>query len=138
MVWTIVHTTSGKQYQCISCKEIYGKKQAATYTAKSAIKTGRIQKPGVGSGNNQPSYTDHPRFVSGKGFFQKERGIIRAERRYCERCGADLKYITRGYWCVHHRDHNRLNNTRDNYELLCKRCHVNEHKEETKITRWGI
>ena len=46
----------------------------------------------------------------------------------CERCGNKIDATARGTWAGHHKDHNRLNNTKDNLEVLCKRCHQIEHE----------
>lgn len=46
----------------------------------------------------------------------------------CERCGTHIDDSVRGTWAGHHKDHNRQNNTKDNLEVLCKRCHQIEHR----------
>lgn len=46
----------------------------------------------------------------------------------CERCGSTIDVSRRGTWAGHHKDHNRLNNTPENLEVLCKRCHQIEHE----------
>lgn len=46
---------------------------------------------------------------------------------YCEQCHVFIDYLNTYKWCVHHKDHNRTNNTLENLELLCKRCHQLEH-----------
>lgn len=61
------------------------------------------------------------------------RNKIRAERRYCASCNKDLLSVGRYDWVVHHIDHNRRNDTIDNFDLLCKSCHQAHHlvKDET-------
>ena len=56
----------------------------------------------------------------------KER--LKALSYCCERCGNKIDVSVRGTWAGHHKDHNRLNNTKDNLEVLCKRCHQIEHE----------
>jgi len=46
----------------------------------------------------------------------------------CERCGTTIDASKKGSWSGHHKDHNRLNNIKDNLEVLCKRCHQIEHE----------
>lgn len=47
----------------------------------------------------------------------KERG----ER--CERCGYDKREILH----VHHKNRNRLDNRKENLEIVCPNCHYEEH-----------
>lgn len=46
----------------------------------------------------------------------------------CERCGVSLVDASKSHWAGHHKDHDRTNNTIDNLEVLCKRCHQIEHE----------
>lgn len=46
----------------------------------------------------------------------------------CERCGSSIDAARRGTWAGHHKDHDRSNNTPENLEVLCKRCHQVEHE----------
>ena len=49
-------------------------------------------------------------------------GIYRRfKKSNCERCNSENKLL------VHHKDHNRLNNSIDNLETLCYRCHMVHH-----------
>lgn len=91
------------------------------------IRNGLIQKPGVGSGNNQKLGEDHPSYKHGWYIADRLRGEIKA-RGFCERCQADLRTANRWLWVVHHKDHNHFNNVLENLELLCKRCHQLEHE----------
>lgn len=70
---------------------------------------------------------DNPQYKNGVGFFSRKREEIKERIGKCERCGKDLTYASHYEWCVHHKDHNHFNNSEDNYELLCKRCHQLEH-----------
>lgn len=47
----------------------------------------------------------------------------------CGRCQSEDKLE------VHHKDRNRSNNEIENLEVLCRECHVDEHKGENKRTR---
>jgi hypothetical protein len=94
---------------------------------KKAIEDGTIDRFGVGKGGSQPKGKNSPYYKNGIGYFHKKSSLMKKEIRYCERCGKDLKYAKHGYWCVHHKDHNRDNNIDSNFELLCKRCHQLEH-----------
>lgn len=92
------------------------------------IRHGLIDRPGVGSGNNQGLGKDHHSYTNGIGCdFQNQRASIKKGRRYCNRCEEDLIDAGRYHWCVHHIDHDRTNNSINNMELLCKRCHQIEH-----------
>ena len=45
----------------------------------------------------------------------------------CERCGSTRNVD------VHHKDRNHLNNTPENLELLCRSCHMKEHRKVAKL-----
>lgn len=47
----------------------------------------------------------------------------------CERCTSCVDLI------VHHKDKNRKNNTKENFEVLCTSCHAIIHKRITNIIR---
>ncbi len=92
------------------------------------IKHGLVQKPGVGKGGNNAKGEEDSQFKTGIMYFQRIRGVIRKERRYCEECGKDLINASRFEWAVHHIDHDRTNNHDSNFQLLCKRCHQIHHE----------
>ena len=48
---------------------------------------------------------------------------------YCRRCGEDklIKYLN-----VHHIDHDRTNDTEENFEILCSACHREHHNTRGK------
>lgn len=61
----------------------------------------------------------------------------------CERCGLELLYpglkapkeeSYKRRANVHHRDRNRRNDHRSNLELLCPKCHLDEHRGD----RWNV
>lgn len=113
---------------CKECAEKLWKSKAAQYQQDYRIRTGKVQKPGVGKGGNVKKGSEHHSFKNGLGCnFQDQRRKVKQERRYCERCNTDLIDATRYQWCVHHKDHDRNNNVDSNFELLCKRCHQIEH-----------
>ena len=82
---------------------------------KSRVKRGLIQKPGVGSGNNQ---TKDIKESSPKVACKKALQLLPS---ICNRCG-DTKNLL-----AHHIDHDRSNNNISNFEILCKKCHQNHH-----------
>lgn len=89
----------------------------------------RTKHPGVGKGGAPHSEQANPMFKDGLCVFRrwaKER--LKVLSYCCERCGKTIDATTRGTWAGHHKDHNRLNNTKDNLEVLCKRCHQLEHE----------
>lgn len=83
---------------------------------------------GKSGGNYGRTGADHWAWKNGISVFERTRGAIRDEIGSCERCGKDLQSASWAEWCIHHRDHDRTNNTRENFELLCKRCHQLEHR----------
>jgi ribosomal protein L13E len=83
---------------------------------------------GVGKGGANKKGRDNPQYKTGMGEFVRLRDGMRKTITECERCGKDLKDASRFEWCVHHIDHDRTNNVRENLEMLCKRCHQLEHE----------
>ena len=112
---------------CKECSIARAKASALRRSYKHKLKNNLIKKPGVGKGGNNSSGSDDDQYKNGIGYFMKIRGVIRQTRRYCERCGKDLLNASRYEWAVHHRDHDRTNNSDSNFELLCKKCHQIEH-----------
>lgn len=84
--------------------------------------------PGVGKGGFPHRGEAHPLFKHGRYTYETTRREIKAEVGRCERCSTDLSEATRYQWVIHHRDHNPYNYSRENLELLCKRCHQIEHE----------
>lgn len=83
---------------------------------------------GVGKGGANAIGPNDSQYTSGIKIFQKARRLIKIVIQFCERCGLDLEDAKAGYWCVHHKDHDRTNNVPENWELLCKKCHQLEHE----------
>ena len=103
--------TGRNQKRCLACVKIL----KAEYWRVWAAKSGRIVRPGVGSGNAQGRGKSHHSYKNGTGIFRQ------FTKDACERCGS-----TR-FLCAHHKDRNRQNNLSSNIETLCKRCHQVEH-----------
>lgn len=123
-----IYKPSGKcsKYCSVYCRRVVErKKHKEIYTPERVRKQGGT--PGVGKGGKTGSGERNPVYKNGIGIFQEKRKQIRDIRRYCERCGKDLKYVGRYHWCIHHIDHDRTNNSPSNWELLCKSCHQIEH-----------
>ena len=112
---------------CKICSQNRAKTSSRKRTQNYRILHGLIQKPYVGKGGNNASGETDSQYICGSVFFQKRRKEILAERKQCERCSKLLFPPQRYMWVVHHRDHDRSNNSEENFELLCKRCHQLEH-----------
>lgn len=50
--------------------------------------------------------------------------VMKNEPQICSRCGRTKRLI------VHHKDRNITNNVKSNLEILCRRCHQKEHKDD--------
>jgi hypothetical protein len=123
---------------CSSCQDQVketNKIKARQQTQNYRIKNGLIQKPGVGSGNNQKLGEEHPSYKHGWYVADRLRKEVKSDRRYCERCDTDLLNVDRWQWVVHHKDHDHYNNVVTNLELLCKRCHQIEHECHKAFTK---
>lgn len=93
---------------------------------------------GVGSGNSSKnkSHYNHPSFKTG---IQAYRNIYKdayivprkdGKKMVCALCGSD-KYL-----CIYHLDHNRENNSIENLQCLCKKCHQKHHIKRDKKGRF--
>lgn len=121
-----IYTPTGScSKYCDACKEEQRKAYMREAQYKYRAKQGKPTF--VGKGGSNKKFTSSPFFKNGIGNFIRLRKQIKEEVRYCEECGKDLLSATRYEWCVHHIDHNRSNNIRENMKLLCKRCHQLTH-----------
>lgn len=106
-------------------------KRILSEKAKEGIKRrslARAKNPGVGKGGAPHRGVNHPLFKHGRYTYETLRPEIKAEIGKCERCSVDLHEATHYMWVIHHKDHNPYNYSKDNLELLCKRCHQIEHE----------
>jgi hypothetical protein len=83
---------------------------------------------GVGRGGSNKQGKAHHQYKSGIGLFRKRSKELLKSKAKCNRCGKNLLYVKHFYRCVHHKDRDRTNNSWENLELLCKRCHQLEHE----------
>lgn len=129
---------------CNACGKPYkptGRNQKyCSYTCSAPIRVARSRayydkhyRTGTGSGGNQQGANNHQWKGGASPYFYQRKKLDSLASPACERCGTDLsKYVrnanNRGYWTVHHKDHNTSNNDLGNLELLCKRCHQVEHR----------
>ena len=123
---------------CIRCNmPIIGKYKSAKYCSircrqaeisyRHRVKTGKIRKPGVGSGGNQLDKDNH-QYKTGIGLYSK-KGFENLPN-ICNRCKGNINLL------VHHIDHNRSNNELNNLEILCKKCHQAHHTRRDESGRY--
>ena len=118
--------TGPRSSKCNVCKDIANKATRERTYMRACIKHGINY--GAGTGNFEHSKgTDSKCYSSGKGEYVRARKEMLEELKCCERCGKDLLNVHYTERVVHHRDHDRSNNARSNFELLCKRCHQIHH-----------
>lgn len=117
---TFISTGRNHKY-CVSCA-----KQRQREAIKSwAIKNGRLN--GKGSGSSTSPGELNPNYIHGRCTFRRKAQEKRLLNGVCERCKKDLTSASQWEWAGHHKDHNQNNNSDNNLELLCKRCHQLEH-----------
>lgn len=109
------------------CSRACHKERNARYAIQKRIESGD-ETVGRGKGGSNLKGKDNKQFSSGIGNFYKIRKQMREEVKHCQRCSKDLTNATRYEWCVHHIDHDRTNNVKENFEMLCKKCHQVEHE----------
>lgn len=78
------------------------------------------------SGWNIPKRNQRPNWKGGSSSytFRKIAFEDYEMSRVCEVCGSTENI------CIHHRDKNRENNSRENLMVVCKRCHTGAHATE--------
>lgn len=139
------HTVKGKlnDKSCVYCKASFTPSGPAqkgcdkcrhhltNITSQVVLDTARFKKFGtyksIGKGYGQGRGKEHRNYKNGIGLFHSILSPAAKTRRYCEICGEDLSEAGRYHWCAHHKDMDRTNNTIDNIQLLCKRCHQMIH-----------
>lgn len=97
-------------------------------TSKCSVKQGRIKKQGVGSGGNQLG-TDNHMYKTGIGTY-KVRGLEHYGTN-CNRCNGTKNIV------VHHINEDRTNNTLENLEVLCRKCHQEHHHTRDIFGRYN-
>lgn len=113
-------STGQNHKRCFSCAKQAKLKGMNDWYYKHKI-------PGPGSGGKPEKANQN--YKHGQCVFRrwaKER--LKSLDYCCERCGTYIDVSVRGTWAGHHKDHNRLNNIKDNLEVLCKKCHQIEHE----------
>jgi len=108
------------KYCSVRCRTAY-------IAYKHAVKTGKIRKPGVGSGGNQLGENNH-QYKTGIGLYSKK--AFEFYGRICNRCKSIERLV------VHHIDENRRNNDLTNLEVLCRRCHQNHHTTRDSLGKY--
>lgn len=91
------------------------------------IKKGLIKAPFTGSGGNQWGENNH-QYTTGKTSYK--RNTFNYKDKKCERCGSNTHIL------VHHKDENRENNSLENLEVLCKKCHQHHHCKRDKFGKY--
>ena len=135
------YKTIGKEKSCRECGTLFLTKGPASLYCekcgpkilKEKVKKSRVKsalakgvKVGIGSGNYYGRFNKkHPSYKTGIGWYRDL--VLENKPHICERCSDTIDFTNSYKWCVHHKDHNRTNNTLENLELLCKRCHQLEH-----------
>jgi len=80
--------------------------------------------PMYGKKRNNPRGKDSPTYKNGILGYRKRALAYYGQK--CGRCGIeDIRVLL-----VHHKDRNRKNNEIENFEILCRNCHILEHWEE--------
>lgn len=116
--------TGARQMVCAECCLPFQREKALAryYAAKAA---GKVQKQwdGVYKGYNQKGKNNNA-YKTGIGTYRATKGPA------CELCGATKNLL------VHHKDHDRTNNRKENLMTVCKRCHQQHHCIRDKAGRF--
>lgn len=129
----IIYTPTGRSQRfCPACGKIRQRESVDRYRKNHGAAVG------IGSGNLQDKERNH-QWKGGVASYTKLKISSLSQENYvCERCHKDLSHFIQNkkcyaQWVVHHKDYNQDNNTIDNLELLCKRCHQLEHDCESHL-----
>jgi hypothetical protein len=90
----------------------------------------------VGKGGSNKKFTDHPSFSTGMGNFHRLKKELYAEVTNCQLCGKDISQAGAFEKCVHHIDHDRTHNVKENLMVICKRCHQIHHHCELALPQF--
>lgn len=123
-----LYTPTGRcSKYCPVCKPIESKKVQKEAIHRWSINTGKFT--GKGSGSTTGLAEQNHMFRHGQCTFRRWASELKNSNvGFCNSCGKDLRNATHYEWVGHHKDHNRMNNTKENLVLLCKKCHQIEHK----------
>ena len=114
---------SNHRLRCTVCAKVKMKEQIRLWHWNNGVLNGK------GSGSNTGTGETNHMYKHGICVFRRWAKEKLKQLSYCcERCGQVIDASARGSWAGHHKDHNRQNNTKDNLEVLCKRCHQIEHE----------
>lgn len=119
--------TGPRSERCPECRLKYKRKIRNAWHMMDRTRKGD-PTVGVGRGGSNKKYKEHGQYKTGIAHFIHIRKELLSNHPVCERCGKDLSNATRYEKCVHHIDHDRTHNDRDNLMVLCKRCHQLEHE----------
>lgn len=118
--------TGPRSSKCKPCSDIAAQECKDRSYVNHCIKKGI--NCGAGTGNFEHAKGPESKtYSSGKGEYVRARKEMLEELKCCERCGKNLLNVHYTERVIHHRDHDRSNNVRSNFELLCKRCHQLHH-----------
>lgn len=118
-------TGRNQKYCSKACyNKVFNSRYKRDRVYEHAVRVGKIQSPGVGSGHGSGKGCHHHNYKSGIGIYQRH------QKDACEKCGS-TKFLL-----VHHIDENRYNNTAENLETLCKSCHQKHHETRDELGRY--
>ena len=121
-------------YYCSECSVEQHKKRQCEGQFRYREKLGKPTH--VGKGGSNKKFTDHPQYISGICNFQRLRKELYAEIKECQICGRDLTSLGTYEKCVHHLDHDRTHNVKENLIVICKRCHQLHHNCEQALPQF--
>lgn len=124
----IIYTPTGQcSKYCSNCKIEQTKKVQKEAIKRWAFSKGYLN--GKGSGSTTGSENKNHMYKHGQCTFRRwAKELKESDKGFCNFCNKDLRLLTHYEWVGHHKDHNRMNNTKENLILLCKKCHQIEHK----------
>ena len=118
---------SSSKFCCLDCRTAFYKQSGKSKHWRDTFNLKQGVAVGVGSGGLTGSWKENPNYSYGRHSFINHGRKLKLSGQPCNRCGKDLTNAGRGEWCSHHKDHNRQNNSPENCELLCKKCHQIHH-----------
>lgn len=118
--------------RCDLCTIEYYRKYHRDKSNEWYYKRGRLP---TGSGSNTGFGESNHMWRDGFGRLKNNIKYYKELWRYCNRCNTDLIDATHYMWCIHHKDYDQSNNDESNLELLCKKCHRQEHGNAARSRR---
>jgi len=104
-------------------RNVTGVQRLTESTERRLTAITRIQRYNTGDIMRNQKGINNNNYRNGIGMYKQFK------ETHCNRCGTTNKL------CVHHKDEDRTNNSLENLETVCRRCHALEHDVTSRLPK---